>query len=135
MSDQTYLSSRCGNRWTINELLALQREFELLGWDIDQIAEKHQRTANAIMFKLDHEGLADYNILYSNYHNLNVKMDVKPASKYAVFDFVSNDDEDEDEDNDDDVNDEDYDYNADDADDDDDDDADADDAHLAKTAM
>ena len=62
---------RFGNRWTINECLQLQREFELLELSIDKIAERHQRTPNAIMCKLDQEGLADYNILYSNYHNLN----------------------------------------------------------------
>ena len=62
---------RIGNRWTINECLQLQREFELLELSIDKIAERHQRTPNAIMCKLDQEGLADYNILYSNYHNLN----------------------------------------------------------------
>lgn len=63
--------NRSGNKWTINEILSLQREFELLGWSIDQMAEKHCRTPNAIMFKLSNEGFADYNILYSNYHNLN----------------------------------------------------------------
>jgi hypothetical protein len=64
-------NSRYGFKWSINEILSLQREFELLGWNIDQIAEKHKRTANAIMYKLDQEGFADYNVLYTNYHNLN----------------------------------------------------------------
>ena len=64
-------NSRYGFKWSINEILSLQREFELLGWNIDQIAEKHKRIANAIMYKLDQEGFADYNVLYSNYHNLN----------------------------------------------------------------
>jgi len=65
--------NRIGNKWTVNEVLSLQREFELLGWDIDQIAEKHGRTANAIMYKLDQEGFADYNVLHSIYHTLNDK--------------------------------------------------------------
>jgi hypothetical protein len=60
--------TRIGNKWTVNEVLSLQREYELLEWDIDQIAEKHGRTANAIMYKLDQEGFADYNDLFSNYH-------------------------------------------------------------------
>jgi hypothetical protein len=60
--------NRIGNKWTVNEVLSLQREYELLEWDIDQIAEKHGRTANAIMYKLDQEGFADYNVLFSNYH-------------------------------------------------------------------
>jgi hypothetical protein len=63
--------NRVGKRWSVNEVLALQREFELLGWSIDQIAKKHQRSPTGIMYKLDQEGFADYNILYSNYHDLN----------------------------------------------------------------
>ena len=59
---------RFGNRWTINECLQLQREFELLELSIDEIAVLHQRTPNAIMFKLNQEGFADYTVLYSNYH-------------------------------------------------------------------
>jgi hypothetical protein len=47
---------RCGNRWSVNELLSLQREYELLEWTIQEIAEKHQRTVPAILFKLQAEG-------------------------------------------------------------------------------
>jgi hypothetical protein len=47
---------RHGNRWTVNELLSLQREYELLEWTVQQIAEKHQRTVNSILFKLEEEG-------------------------------------------------------------------------------
>ena len=68
---------RNGFKWNVNELLSLQREFELLDWSIDQMAESHKRTPNAIMFKLDQEGLANYNILYSNYHNSNAPMPVE----------------------------------------------------------
>ena len=113
--------NRVGNRWTINEILTLQREFELLGWDIDQIADKHGRTPNAIMFKLDQEGFADYNVLYSNYHNLNAKMPVSRTAKHEtlVLDAVYSEDEDTviDEN---DEDDEDYIDNADEEDDDDD---------------
>jgi len=55
--------SRNGFKWSVNEVLSLQREYELLEWDINQIAQKHQRSPNAIMFKLDEEGFADYNEL------------------------------------------------------------------------
>jgi putative alpha-1,2-mannosidase len=48
--------NRNGNRWTVNELLSLQREYELLEWTIQQIAVKHQRTEAAILFKLESEG-------------------------------------------------------------------------------
>jgi hypothetical protein len=58
---------RFGNRWTINECLQLEREYDLLELSIDEIAERHKRTPNAIMLKLDSEGHADYCVLYSNY--------------------------------------------------------------------
>lgn len=47
---------RNGNKWTINELLTLQREYELLEWSVGQIAEKHFRTVTAILSKLVSEG-------------------------------------------------------------------------------
>jgi len=64
--------TRVGFRWNVNEILSLQREFELLGWSIDEIAQKHKRTPNAIMLKLDQEGFADYNVLYSDYYFNNI---------------------------------------------------------------
>jgi hypothetical protein len=67
-------NQRYGFKWSVNEVLSLQREFELLGWDINQIAQKHQRTPSAIMYKLDQEGFADYNELYSTYHNLGTSV-------------------------------------------------------------
>jgi len=50
-------NKRNGNRWTVNELLSLQREYELLEWTIQQIAVKHQRTERAILFRLESEGI------------------------------------------------------------------------------
>ena len=47
---------RSGNRWTINELNSLQREYELLEWTVGQISEKHQRSVEAILFRLESEG-------------------------------------------------------------------------------
>jgi hypothetical protein len=69
---------RFGKRWTVNECLQLQREFELLQLSIDDIAQRHQRTPNGIMLKLDSEGFADYNVLYSNYHDFNNQMNPQP---------------------------------------------------------
>jgi len=43
--------------WTVNECINLEREFDLLHLSIDEIAERHQRTPNAIMYKLHHEGV------------------------------------------------------------------------------
>ncbi len=129
-------TTRCGNKWTVNEILSLQREYELLNLSIDEIASKHKRTPNAIMFKLDQEQLADYNVLYSNYHNLNSPIPIqretnfpplftpllRPTYSLKVSNEYSNDDEEEEEF--DDENDEDYVDNADDEHDDDDDDDD-----------
>ena len=50
-------TKRNGNRWNVNELLSLQREYELLEWTIQQIAVKHQRTETAILFRLESEGI------------------------------------------------------------------------------
>ena len=50
---------RSGNKWTVNEFLSLQREYELLEWTIQEIAEKHQRSVIAILFKLESECLID----------------------------------------------------------------------------
>ena len=47
---------RCGNKWTISEVLSLQREYDLLEWTVPQIAEKHRRSEKAILFKLQNEG-------------------------------------------------------------------------------
>jgi hypothetical protein len=49
------MTSRANNKWTVNELLSLQREYELLGMDIYEIALKHKRTPRAILYKLDDE--------------------------------------------------------------------------------
>jgi len=92
---------RFGKRWSVNECLQLQREFELLQLPIDSIAERHQRTPNAIMFKLDAEDMADYNVLYSNYHDLNNSMPVTrkydyPESEQEDFAFKADDDMDDD---------------------------------------
>ena len=111
--------NRAGFKWTVNETLSLQREFELLGMTIDEIALKHKRTPNAIMYKLDQEGFADYNVLYINYHDLNSRIPVKNTSNVSLdFDYSSEVDDSEFDDDDD----EDYVDNSDSDDDDDDDD-------------
>ena len=50
------MTTRSGKKWTVNELLSLQREYELLEWTIQKIADKHQRSVEAILFKLESEG-------------------------------------------------------------------------------
>jgi hypothetical protein len=57
---------RFGKKWSIPEVLQLQREYELLGLSVDEIAERHQRTPNAIIQRLEHEGFSDINELSSD---------------------------------------------------------------------
>lgn len=65
--DETWAKSntwRNGYKWSINECLRLEREFDLLQLSVPEIALLHNRTVNAIMFKLEAEGLDTYNNLY-----------------------------------------------------------------------
>lgn len=52
-------NKRNGKKWTINEVLALQREYELLELSIQQIALKHKRSVGAILSKMQAEGIID----------------------------------------------------------------------------
>lgn len=45
------------NKWSINELLQLQREYELLNLSIPDIAKNHQRTEDSILYRLQEEEL------------------------------------------------------------------------------
>jgi hypothetical protein len=42
-------------KWNINELIALQREYELLELSIQEIANRHKRSVNAILCRLEKE--------------------------------------------------------------------------------
>ena len=44
-------------KWNINELLRLEREYDLLELNVVEIAKLHQRTATAIAMKLQSEGI------------------------------------------------------------------------------
>ena len=50
---------RNGNKWTVNEILTLQREYELLKLSVQEMSIRHKRSENAIMYKLDSEGFID----------------------------------------------------------------------------
>ena len=54
------MKQRHGNRWTVNEMLQLQREYELLNLSIDEIAYKHKRTPEAIKYKIQHTDFSYY---------------------------------------------------------------------------
>ena len=45
-------NKRHGNKWTINEVLRLQREYELLEMNVQEIATRHERSTSAILSKL-----------------------------------------------------------------------------------
>jgi hypothetical protein len=49
------------NKWTINEILSLQREYELLKMNVTEIAKKHERSEDAILWKLEVEGFIEKN--------------------------------------------------------------------------
>ena len=91
---------RANAKWTINECLRLEREFDLLKLSIDEIAARHERSAQSIMYKLDSEGIADYNVLAvcgTNYQ-LRVSDINNQNSNHKDEDEDDEDDEDEDED-------------------------------------
>lgn len=91
-------AKRIGRRWSVNEVLQLQREYELLKWSLDKIAEKHQRTVNGVMLKLDAEGFASYNFLYGQYHNPCPVVELKPSISDDESDYsAENEDEEEDD--------------------------------------
>ena len=44
---------RSGNKWTIPELNALEREYELLELTVQEIAVRHKRSVLAIVVRLE----------------------------------------------------------------------------------
>jgi len=67
---------RHGFKWTINEILQLQREYELLKLTVDEMAVKHERTSNSIIQKIieedflysDEEEYEDENTVFIYHH-------------------------------------------------------------------
>ena len=60
MSRTIYLKwnvDRNNFKWNINELLRLEREYDLLELNVVEIAKLHQRTSTAIAMKLQSEGI------------------------------------------------------------------------------
>jgi len=85
---------RTGNKWTVNECLRLTREFELLGLSIQEISELHERSPNAIMYKLDYEGIADYNDVFQNRQEKSCLSEAE--SEYADSEEAESDSDNED---------------------------------------
>jgi hypothetical protein len=55
---------RHGYKWNVNECLRLEREYDLLKLSVPEMSILHKRTMNAIMCKLQDEGLDTFNNLY-----------------------------------------------------------------------
>jgi ABC-type Zn2+ transport system substrate-binding protein/surface adhesin len=85
---------RCGNKWTINELLSLQREYELLEWNIQNIALKHKRSVTSILYKLEEEGFI---LSWSEARGFNSKEYQKQINN-NVSTFKEDEDNEQDED-------------------------------------
>ena len=81
---QTQTPKRSGLKWTVNECLRLEREYDLLKLSIPEIALLHERTSDAIMYKLDQEGIADFNQLYVkvNPEHMDLEKDSDETSNY-----------------------------------------------------
>jgi len=52
-------TKRSYKKWNINELIRLQREYELLELSIQEISRLHERTEKAILCRLEQEGLIE----------------------------------------------------------------------------
>jgi hypothetical protein len=117
--------NRCGNKWTINEILSLQREYELLEMNIQDIALKHKRSVTAILYKLEEEGII---LSWSEARGFNSKdyqkqLDNNVSSLYGDDEYEEDEDEDdEDEDDEDEDDEDDDDYEEEDEEDDDEED-------------
>jgi hypothetical protein len=103
--------SRNNFKWGVNEVLSLQREYQLLKLSIDEIAKKHKRTPNAIMLKLDKEGIENYNTLYTNYYKssgLSQDTEIQPEPESESDDDSEYEEEEEEQDEEEDDDDSEY---------------------------
>lgn len=88
MPARTQYYKRNGYKWSIPEILRLQREYELLNLSIEEISITHQRTPYAISLRLVDEGFAsetDWQVstfLSQNNTDRNVSMSISESSIY-----------------------------------------------------
>jgi hypothetical protein len=88
---------RNGYKWSINECLRLEREYDLLELSVPEMALLHKRTMNAIMFKLQAEGLDTYNNLYFKTYGSDFINEQIDKLNNLCSDDLDEDEEDEDE--------------------------------------
>lgn len=89
--------TRANAKWTVNECLRLEREFDLLNLSVQEIALLHDRSPNAIMYKLDAEGIADYNNVFITRQALKVETKDESESELDDDDTSNYQEEDEEE--------------------------------------
>jgi hypothetical protein len=89
--------TRANAKWTVNECLRLEREFDLLNLSVQEIALLHDRSPNAIMYKLDAEGIADYNDIFINRQSLKVETKDESESELDDDDTSNYQEEEEEE--------------------------------------
>ena len=79
-------TTRQNLKWSINESLRLQREYELLECSISEMARLHKRSEDAIRFRLIHEGL-----LIETGRKFNIRFEVEEddSSEYVPSDSES----------------------------------------------
>jgi len=53
------MTTREGKKWSVNETLRLQREYELLELDVYDISKLHERSVRSILFRLQKEGFIE----------------------------------------------------------------------------
>lgn len=103
---------RNGYKWSVNECLRLEREFDLLELSVPEIAILHNRTVNAIMFKLEAEGHDTYNNLYIKTYgqdfldqeiNNFINQQNNKKEENDEYEYVPNLDQTDDDDDDDDI--------------------------------
>jgi hypothetical protein len=91
--------SRHNYKWTINELLSLHREYELLRLPIQLIASKHKRTTQSIIHKLIEEELFYIND-DGDYSSANDDGEDNSSANDDLYDDEEDEEEEEDEDED-----------------------------------
>ena len=98
------LPNRHNFKWNVNELLSFQREYELLEMTIQDIAAKHERTVEAILFRLCQEGFIESWIDARGYQEYSKNFDCLVGgldSGVNAYDYGENAETDEDDVNDD----------------------------------
>jgi len=92
--------SRHNYKWNINECLSLQREYELLEWPVNKIALKHKRSIEAILYKLEKEGVIENWIDARGYtiKNNSIAISTETTSETDSSEYIPSDSEDEEND-------------------------------------